>query len=126
MDVRMPKILLIEDIDDNATLVKRVVTALGYEMIWAKNGEAGLDMASAYIPDLILLDLGLPDIDGQTLVRYLRNVPEIKNIPIIVVTAWPEETAKMMVSAYGCDGYVGKPVDIRLLKSKIQEHLPHR
>ena len=119
----MSKILLIEDIDDNAALIKKVVTSRGYDIFWAKNGESGLDMASAHTPDLILLDLGLPDIDGQTLVRYLRNIPSMKETPIIVVTAWPEETAKLMVSAYGCDGYVGKPVDIKLLTQKIQDHL---
>jgi two-component system cell cycle response regulator DivK len=120
----MPKILLIEDIDDNAALIQKVVSARGYEIFWAKNGQSGLEMASEISPDLILLDLGLPDIDGQTLVKYLRSVPKLEDTPIIVVTAWPEETAKLMVSAYGCDGYVGKPVDIKLLTQKIQDHLP--
>jgi len=120
----MSKILLIEDIDDNAALIQKVVIARGHEILWAKNGESGLDMALVHTPDLILLDLGLPDIDGQTLVRYLRNIPSMKKTPIIVVTAWPEETAKMMVTAYGCDEYVGKPIDIKLLTQKIQDYLP--
>ncbi len=73
-------------------------------------------------PGLILLDLGLPDIDGQTLVRYFRNMPELDDVPIIVVTAWPEETAKNMVTAYGCNGYIGKPVDIHLLSDTVNEY----
>ena len=120
----MPKILVIEDIEENAILLEKVLTSRHYEVLWAENGESGLDMASAHFPDLILLDLGLPDIDGQTLVRYLRNVPELKDIPIIVVTAWPEQTAKMMVDAYGCDGYIGKPIDIHHLLKIVQENLP--
>jgi two-component system cell cycle response regulator DivK len=118
-----PNILLVEDLDDNATLVRRVLTARGYEVLWANTGEKGLDIASEHPLGLILLDLGLPDIDGQTLVRYFRNMPNLKDIPIVVVTAWPEETAKNMVTAYGCNGYISKPVDIHLLTDTVNEYL---
>ena len=117
-----PIILLIEDIDDNATLVLKVLKARGYEVLWANTGEKGLDMAAEHHPGLILLDLGLPDIDGQTLVRYIRAMPHLEKVPIIVVTAWPEETAKTMVEAYGCDDYVGKPINIHLLTDTIQQY----
>jgi two-component system, cell cycle response regulator DivK len=117
-----PIILLVEDLDDNATLVRKVLTARGYEVLWANTGEKGLEMATAHPPGLILLDLGLPDIDGQTLVRYFRNMPELDDVPIIVVTAWPEETAKNMVTAYGCNGYIGKPVDIHLLSETVNQY----
>jgi two-component system cell cycle response regulator DivK len=109
----MPKILLIEDIADNASLVKRVLGSQGYDVSWAQTAEEGLDKAEQHPPDLILLDLGLPDIDGQTLVGYLRMIPGLEQVPIIVVTAWPEETARMMVQAYGCNGYISKPIDVR-------------
>jgi len=115
-------ILLVEDLDDNATLVRKVLTARGYDVLWANTGEKGLDLASEHPPGLILLDLGLPDIDGQTLVRYFRNIPDLKDVPIVVVTAWPEETAKNMVTAYGCNGYIGKPVDIHLLADTVNEY----
>ena len=118
-----PIILLVEDLDDNATLVRKVLNAQGYEVLWANTGEKGLDMAAENLPGLILLDLGLPDIDGQTLVRYFRNMPDLKDVPIVVVTAWPEETAKMMVTAYGCNDYIGKPVDIHLLMAIVKKHL---
>ena len=117
-----PIILLIEDMDDNATLVLKVLKARGYEVLWANTGEKGLDMAADNHPGLILLDLGLPDIDGQTLVRYFRTMPHLAGVPIIVVTAWPEETAKTMVTAYGCDAYVGKPIDIHLLTDTIRQY----
>ena len=118
-----PTILLVEDLDDNATLVRKVLSARGYEVLWANTGEKSLDMATQKPPGLILLDLGLPDIDGQTLVRYFRNMPELKDVPIIVITAWPEETAKNMVTAYGCNGYIGKPVDIHVLSDTVKAYV---
>ncbi len=119
----MATILVIEDIEANFKLVNRVLVSRQYDVLWAENGETGLEMVNEHRPDLILLDLGLPDIDGQTLVRYIRREPELKSIPIIVVTAWPEETAKMMVEAYGCDGYVGKPIDIHRLLAIVKDNL---
>ncbi len=109
----MHNILLIEDIADNASLVKRVLNSQGYAVTWAETAEAGLAEAEQNPPDMILLDLGLPDIDGQTLVGYLRQIPGVDAKPIVAVTAWPEETARMMVNAYGCNGYVSKPIDVR-------------
>ena len=67
-------------------------------------------MALAQIPDLILLDLGLPDYDGQTLAGWLRAEPSLNSTRIIAFTAWPEETVKKMAESYGCDGYIGKPI----------------
>lgn len=105
----MAKILYIEDIEDNQTLVKKIVTAQGHEFLWAHTAEMGLEMALSDCPDLILLDLGLPDSDGQTLSVWLRSEPDLENIPIIVLTAWPEEVARHTVDAYGLDGYLCKP-----------------
>jgi DNA-binding response OmpR family regulator len=118
----MPNILLIEDIPDNASLVKRVLQSQGYTVFWVETAEAGLAAVEQTPPDLILLDLGLPDIDGQTLVGYLREVPGISETPIIAVTAWPEETARMMVSAYGCNGYISKPIDVRLFIDTVNSY----
>lgn len=115
-------ILLIEDMDENATLVLKVLGARGYEVLWAKTGEKGLKMATEHKPGLILLDLGLPDVDGQTLVRFFRNIPEIADVPIVVVTAWPEETARTMAEAYGCDEIITKPVDIHLLTETVEKY----
>lgn len=118
----MHTILLIEDIPDNAMLVQKILTSQGYEVLWAKTAAQGLEMAEKYLPDMILLDLGLPDIDGQTLVGYLRNVPELASVPIIVVSAWPEETARNMVTAYGCDGYVAKPINVRYFIEVVNDY----
>ena len=105
----MAKILYIEDIKDNITLVQKIVTSRGHEFMSAENAETGLEMAFDYRPDLILLDLGLPDADGQTLSVWIRNDPILETVPIIVLTAWPEEVARHTVEAYNLDGYLCKP-----------------
>jgi CheY-like chemotaxis protein len=122
----MPHILLIEDIADNATLVQRVLSSQGYQVTWAANAEEGLAMAEEGAPEMILLDLGLPDIDGQTLVGYLRDMPGLRTVPIIAVSAWPEESARSMVTAYGCNGYISKPIDVRAFIETINAYFPQR
>lgn len=115
-------ILLVEDLDDNATLVRKVLNARGYDVLWADSGKKGLAMAQENPPGLILLDLGLPDIDGQTLIRHFRKIPELKDVPIVVVTAWPEDIAQKMVTEYGCKSYISKPVDIHLLSETVNNY----
>lgn len=117
-----PIVLLIEDIDENASLVLKVLEARGYHVLWADTGEKALAMAADNPLGLILLDLGLPDVDGQTLVRFFRNMPEIADVPIVVVTAWPQETARTMTEAYGCDAIITKPVDIHLLTETVNKY----
>ena len=106
----MTKILLIEDTADSVELVRRALSSRGYEVIHAIDAETGLELALAHPPDLILLDLGLPDYDGQTLAGWLRAEPVLDDTPIIAFTAWPQETARKMVDSYGCNGYISKPI----------------
>jgi two-component system cell cycle response regulator DivK len=119
----MPKVLIVEDVPDNAELAGRVLTARGYQVVHAPDAETGLQMAIDHQPDVILLDLGLPDADGQTLVGWLRRVPELAHTPIIVCTAWPEETARTMVEAYGCDGYIRKPISVATLAEQVRAYV---
>jgi len=119
----MAKILYIEDIEDNLTLVQKLITSRGHEILWAKNAEMGLEMALETQPDLILLDLGLPDSDGQTLSIWLRGEPTLESVPIIVLTAWPEEVARHTVDAYGLDGYLCKPFSLKKLMELIDAAL---
>jgi two-component system cell cycle response regulator DivK len=116
-------ILYIEDIEDNANLVRAVLTARGYEVLIAVDAETGLKAAVDFHPDLILLDLGLPDADGQTLATWLRSVPELAETPIVALTAWPEETARRMVQAYHCNGYISKPISVAKLPAQIAAFL---
>lgn len=122
----MAKILYIEDIQDNITLVEKIVTSRGHEFLSAKNAETGLEMAFSAQPDLILLDLGLPDADGQTLSVWLRNEPALETIPIIVLTAWPEEVVRHTVEAYNLDGYLCKPFSMADLIQTIEKVLSAR
>ena len=119
----MARILYIEDIQDNITLVEKIVTSRGHEFLSAKNAETGLEMAFSARPDLILLDLGLPDADGQTLSVWLRNEPALEAIPIIVLTAWPEEVVRHTVEAYNLDGYLCKPFTMADLIQTIEKVL---
>jgi DNA-binding response OmpR family regulator len=118
------KVLMIEDNENNAQLVKRLLEANAFDVNHAPDGETGLQMAVETRPNLILLDLGLPDVDGQTLATFIKRVPELAEVPLIALTAWPEDTARQMAKAYGCDGYIAKPIDTRAFVDQIMTYLP--
>ncbi len=94
-----------------------------HEVIHVSDGESGLQQAVDIAPDIILVDLGLPDIDGQTLVALFKRIPSLQNIPMIAVTAWPEDTAREMAEAYGCNGFISKPINVRTFSDQIAEYL---
>ena len=117
------KILVVEDNHQNALLMKRILEARHHQVIHADDGESGLKAAIEEVPELILIDLGLPDIDGQTLIAFIKRVPELENIPIIAVTAWPEDTAREMAMAYGCNGFISKPINTRTFPDQIAQYI---
>lgn len=114
---------MIEDNQQNALLAKRILEARHHQVIHADDGESGLQAAIDEIPDLILVDLGLPDIDGQTLIAFFKRTPELADIPIVAVTAWPKDSAEEMAQAYGCNGVISKPIDIRTFPDQIAEFI---
>ncbi|MBN1312356.1 MAG: response regulator [Anaerolineae bacterium] len=120
---KTPTILLIEDNPNNARIMSRVLEQHEYTILHAEDGETGLGMALAEHPDLILLDLGLPDVDGQTVAAWLKQNEVLRHVPLVVVTAWPSETAGQMVAAYGCQGYIPKPIDTRQFPDQIAAFL---
>ncbi len=122
------KVLIIEN--EPAT-IDFMLTA--FEVDWpevkvviANEGTKGLELVESEAPDIVLLDLGLPDIDGQTLVALVKRTPELKHIPVVAVTAWPEETARAMAMAYGCDGFISKPINTRTFPQQIAQFLVKR
>lgn len=121
----MTYILVIEDIPDNWELVRRALTSRGYEVVRAEDAQSGYDLALSRPPDLILLDLGLPDYDGLTLVGHLREHAAFETIPIIAFTAWPPDTARAMAENYGCNGFIPKPI-IRVndFLAQVENFLP--
>jgi two-component system cell cycle response regulator DivK len=122
----MKTILLIEDNVDNARIAMRALKPHGYRLLHASDGKSGLLMAMEEKPDLILLDLGLPDVEGQTLAALIKGSPETGRVPLVAVTAWPPDTAAQMARAYGCDGYISKPISPREFPSQIAAYLEHR
>lgn len=119
----MKTILLIEDNVDSARITTRALKPYGYRLLHASDGESGLLMAMEEKPDLILLDLGLPDLEGQTLAGLIKSRPETAQVPLVAVTAWPPDTARQMAEAYGCDGYISKPISPREFPSQIAAYL---
>mgnify|MGYP006284006227 CR=1 FL=1 len=122
-EVDMKTIILIEDDASSARLVRRALERYDYQLLHAKDGERGLRIAQERQPDLILLDLGLPDVEGQTLAAMIKGMPELASIPLVAVTAWPAYTAERMARAYGCDGYISKPISPRDFPAQIAVYL---
>jgi two-component system, cell cycle response regulator DivK len=120
----MAKILYIEDNPDNMQLVQRVITALGHQFLWAAHGLGGIDLAQREHPDLILLDINLPDIDGHEVARRLRaNKNFLLYVPIIAITANALKGDAEKALAAGCDVYMSKPVNIRELRAHVMGFL---
>ncbi len=120
----MPKqILYIEDNFHNRVLVKRVLEAENYQVIEAEGGVSGIAKAEDMQPDLILIDINLPDIDGYEVTRQLRQMPHIAKIPILAMTANVMKGDREKSLEAGCDGYIRKPIDIDLLPQQIAEHI---
>lgn len=120
------RILVIEDQEDNRQIVRDLVTASGFELIEATTGEEGLAMAARERPDLILMDIQLPGIDGYEVTRRIKANPQLHKIPIIAVTSYALSGDDKKAFAAGCDGYVTKPYSPRLLLAKIREYLPSK
>jgi two-component system, cell cycle response regulator DivK len=117
------RILYIEDNTDNRLLIRRVLQAEGYEVIEAVDGRSGLQQAATARPDLILMDINLPEIDGYELTARLKQVSNLNRIPIIAVTANVMKGDREKTLAAGCDGYIQKPIDIDLLPGQIERFL---
>ena len=116
----MPKILYVEDNDDNVFVIRGRLTRLGFEMVVAADGEQGVAMAETEAPDLILMDLRLPGIDGLEATRRLKAATETKAIPVIALSAHAMAGDREKALAAGCDAYVTKPVDFAKLLERIQ------
>lgn len=119
----MPKVLLIEDSLENTILVERVLEASGYEMLQAATGEQGIQTAVEEIPDLVLIDIGLPDVDGHTVLTLLRQIDELQGVPLVAITAWPADLAQEMCNRYGYDGVIIKPISVRNFPKQIARYL---
>lgn len=116
----MTKILYVEDNDDNVFMLKPRLERKGYTVIIAADGEAGIALAQREKPDLILMDLELPGIDGWEATRQLKNLPETSSIPVIAVSAHAMSGDRERALAAGCDEFEAKPVALPELLKKIR------
>ena len=119
----MTKILLVEDNEMNRDMLSRRLIKRGYEVAMAVDGQQGLDMAGSENPDLILLDMSLPVMDGWDVARNLKSDNELKNIPVIALTAHAMSGDREKALEAGCDEYDTKPVEFKRLLEKINEQL---
>ncbi len=117
------RILYVEDNPENRLLVRRVLEAEGYTVLEAVDGRSGLEEASQVDPDLILLDINLPEVDGYDLAGRFRAVPALEGVPILAVTANVMKGDREKTLKAGCDGYIPKPIDIDRLPRQIEEAL---
>ncbi|MBW4582288.1 MAG: response regulator [Tildeniella nuda ZEHNDER 1965/U140] len=118
------KILVVDDDQDNLLLVNyQLLQLLDCTVLSAQDGQTALSLAETYEPDLILLDIMLPEMDGFEVARRLREMPQTQKIPIIAVTAMARSLDQDLALASGCDGYVCKPYEMETLAAAIERHL---
>jgi len=119
------RILIIEDEEDNRAIMRDLLITAGYNLIEAVDGEEGVKLAQRERPDLILMDIQLPIVDGYEATRRIRASAELKSIPIIAVTSYALRGDDAKARAAGCDSYVAKPFSPRELLAKVREFLPN-
>lgn len=122
----MAKILLIEDNEMNRDMLSRRLKRRGYEIVIAVDGAAGVAMVDAEQPDLILMDMSLPIMDGWEATRKLKDNPETQSIPVIALTAHAMSGDREKALKAGCDDYDTKPIELPRLLEKIKAFLPER
>jgi two-component system cell cycle response regulator DivK len=117
------RVLYIEDNFDNMTLVKRVLEIEGYEVIEAMTGQEGVAKAIATLPDIVITDINLPDIDGYEVTNNIKTSAQTAHIPVIAMTANVMKKDRENVFEAGCDGFISKPIDIDELPIQIESYL---
>jgi len=123
MDEKSASILYVEDNSDNRMLIRRVLMAEGYTVHEAQDAHQALDLLKTLRPDLILMDINMPDMDGYTLTAHIRAMPNLGLIPIVALTANVMRGDRERSLEAGCDGYIQKPIDIDTLTQQIERFL---
>jgi two-component system, cell cycle response regulator DivK len=118
------RILVVEDTEDNRQIIRDLLSSVGYELIEAMDGAEGVALAESQHPDLILMDMQLPVMDGYEATRRIRSIPELARVPIIAVTSYALSGDEAKTREAGCDGYVAKPFSPRELLAMVRQFLP--
>lgn len=119
-------ILYVEDNPDNRLLVRRVLFAEGYSLVEAKDADEAIGVLNKSRPDLILMDINMPGVDGYTLTTKIKSMPGFERVPIIAITANVMRGDRERTLQAGCDGYIQKPLDIDQLTREIERFLARR
>ncbi|MBP6769534.1 MAG: response regulator [Reyranella sp.] len=117
------KILVVEDTEDNRQILRDLLGMAGYEMVEAQDGAQGVAMAAEHRPDLILMDIQMPVMDGYEATRQIKADPALTSIPVIAVTSYALSGDEAKTRAAGCDGYIAKPYSPRQMLAKVREIL---
>ena len=120
------RILVVEDQEDNRRILRDLLGSAGFDIVEAVTGEEGVRLAGEHVPDLILMDIQLPDIDGYEATRRIKSDPALSGIPIIAVTSYALSGDEAKAMEAGCDGYVAKPFSPRALLQKVRDQLQIR
>ena len=118
------RILIVEDNAVNMELVTDLLEVAGYDVLQAPTAEIGLDLARSEAPDLIVMDIGLPGMDGLEATKILKGDPQTESIPILAATSHAMKGDQEKAHAAGCDGYITKPIDTRALADEVGKFLP--
>ncbi len=119
----MSKILIVEDNEENRILLKQILNHCGYEILEASDGRSGIESAGGNEPDMVLLDLQLPVMDGFAVIKELKKIPALGNMKIIAITAFAMKGDREKAIAAGFDEYITKPIDTRMLPCIIKDIL---
>lgn len=117
-------ILVVEDNDMNMQLAEYLLEEGGFAILKASSGEEALELTRRVLPDLILMDLHLPVLDGLSVVRRMKSEPRTRQVPILALTAHAMRGDRERFLEAGCDGYISKPIDVRTFIDDIRAHLP--
>ena len=118
------RILIVEDQEDNRKILRDLLTSAGFDLVEAITGEDGVRLAEAERPDLILMDIQLPGLDGYEATRRIKANPALRHTPIIAVTSYALSGDDVKAREAGCDAYVTKPFSPRALLAKVRGYLP--
>ncbi|MCE5300754.1 MAG: response regulator [Spirochaetia bacterium] len=117
------RVLYIEDSEQNMYLIRYILEAAGYEILQAKEGETGLKIAKSELPDMILLDIQLPVMDGYEVAKRLRKIPETMKIPVVALSSYAMVGDREKALAAGCTGYIDKPINPEKFVKQIEQYL---
>ncbi len=115
-------VLVVEDQEDNRKIMRDLLTHAGYEVIEAVSGDEGVTMAQTHVPDLILMDIQMPGLNGYEATRRIKANPALQHISIIVVTSYAMSGDEEKAREAGCDAYLSKPVNARALLAKVRQY----